>query len=168
MPLQRGEEIVHANGVDLCVETFGDPADPAILLIMGAGALDGLVGGRVLRAARGRFALRRPLRPPRHRPLGHLRAGRAAVHRRATWSPDAVGVLDALRPGDAPTSSACRWAAAIAQQIALDHPDRVESLTLISTSPVVQSDPELPPMSERQPASGSSRRRSRTGPTARP
>jgi hypothetical protein len=24
--------IVHANGVDLCVETFGDDADPGILL----------------------------------------------------------------------------------------------------------------------------------------
>ena len=30
--------IVHANGVDLCVETFGDRADPAILLVMGAAA----------------------------------------------------------------------------------------------------------------------------------
>ena len=32
------EKILNANGVDLCVETFGDPADPAILLIMGASA----------------------------------------------------------------------------------------------------------------------------------
>jgi len=30
--------IVQANGVDLCVETFGDSADPAILLIAGAGS----------------------------------------------------------------------------------------------------------------------------------
>ena len=30
--------IVHANGVDLCVETFGAPTDPAVLLVMGAGA----------------------------------------------------------------------------------------------------------------------------------
>ena len=27
-----------ANGVDLCTEVFGDPADPPILLIMGVGA----------------------------------------------------------------------------------------------------------------------------------
>jgi hypothetical protein len=33
----RGE-IVDANGVDLCVESFGDSADPAILLIMGSSA----------------------------------------------------------------------------------------------------------------------------------
>jgi hypothetical protein len=30
------KRIVHANGVGLCVEPFGDPADPAILLIHGA------------------------------------------------------------------------------------------------------------------------------------
>jgi pimeloyl-ACP methyl ester carboxylesterase len=30
------ERIVRANGVDLCLETFGDPADPALLLIAGA------------------------------------------------------------------------------------------------------------------------------------
>jgi hypothetical protein len=29
------ERIVQANGVDLCVDTFGDPADPAMLLIAG-------------------------------------------------------------------------------------------------------------------------------------
>ena len=28
---------MHANGVDLCAETFGDPADPAILLVHGTG-----------------------------------------------------------------------------------------------------------------------------------
>jgi hypothetical protein len=27
------ERILRANGVDLCVETFGAPADPAVLLI---------------------------------------------------------------------------------------------------------------------------------------
>src|SRR5690348_3913803 len=41
-PLHRltpmGPGTVYANGVDLCVETFGDATDPAILLVMGAGA----------------------------------------------------------------------------------------------------------------------------------
>ncbi|MDT4973741.1 MAG: hypothetical protein QOG22_3884, partial [Pseudonocardiales bacterium] len=32
------EQLVRTNGVDLCVETFGDKGNPAILLIMGAGA----------------------------------------------------------------------------------------------------------------------------------
>jgi pimeloyl-ACP methyl ester carboxylesterase len=33
-----GPTIVNASGVELCVETFGAPADPAVLLIMGAAA----------------------------------------------------------------------------------------------------------------------------------
>ncbi len=33
-----GERMVEVNGVGLCVETFGDARDPAVLLVMGAGA----------------------------------------------------------------------------------------------------------------------------------
>ena len=32
------ERMIEANGVELCTESFGDPADPPILLIMGIGA----------------------------------------------------------------------------------------------------------------------------------
>ena len=32
------ERMIEANGVALCTEPFGDPADPAILLVMGIGA----------------------------------------------------------------------------------------------------------------------------------
>src|SRR5207244_202105 len=38
MRLPANEEIVRVNGVELCVGTFGAPADPAILLIMGSSA----------------------------------------------------------------------------------------------------------------------------------
>jgi len=31
------ERIVKANGIDIWCEDFGDPADPALLLVMGAG-----------------------------------------------------------------------------------------------------------------------------------
>src|SRR5256885_17098829 len=35
------DRLVHANGVQLCVETFGDDRDPAILLISGStGSMD--------------------------------------------------------------------------------------------------------------------------------
>lgn len=34
----NGEKLFGINGVELCVETFGDPSDPAILLIDGAAA----------------------------------------------------------------------------------------------------------------------------------
>ena len=32
------ERMIDANGVRLCTEPFGDPADPPILLVMGMGA----------------------------------------------------------------------------------------------------------------------------------
>ena len=44
--------------------------------------LDALVGGGLLPDARRRRAVRDPLRPPRHRPLDHLRARAARIHRR--------------------------------------------------------------------------------------
>src|ERR671931_2234799 len=31
------ERMIEANGVELCAEPFGDPADPPILLVMGTG-----------------------------------------------------------------------------------------------------------------------------------
>ena len=78
--LQRsGERIVRANGVDLCVETFGDPRDPAILLIGGAASsMDWWHDGLCERLAGG-AAVRRPLRPAGHRAIGDLRARQAAV-----------------------------------------------------------------------------------------
>ena len=33
--MEPNERIIRANGVDLCFQTFGDRADPPILLIMG-------------------------------------------------------------------------------------------------------------------------------------
>ena len=35
---QSSERMHRVNGVDLCTESFGNPADPAVLLIMGATA----------------------------------------------------------------------------------------------------------------------------------
>ena len=36
--LSHGEQLLEINDVELCVETFGKPSDPAILLIDGAAA----------------------------------------------------------------------------------------------------------------------------------
>jgi pimeloyl-ACP methyl ester carboxylesterase len=30
--------VAHANGIDICFDTFGDPADPTVLLVMGLGS----------------------------------------------------------------------------------------------------------------------------------
>ena len=32
------ETMIQANGVDLCIQSFGNPADPTVLLVMGATA----------------------------------------------------------------------------------------------------------------------------------
>jgi pimeloyl-ACP methyl ester carboxylesterase len=61
---------------------------------------------------------------------------------------DVVGLLDAfgLESAHLVGMSVGGW---IGQLVALDHPDRVASLTLISTSPTAgPSDPDLPEMSE--------------------
>ncbi len=31
------ERLINVNGVELCTESFGDPADPPIVLVMGIG-----------------------------------------------------------------------------------------------------------------------------------
>jgi pimeloyl-ACP methyl ester carboxylesterase len=137
--------IVQANGVDLCVETFGDRTDPAILLIMGSGAsMDWWEDDFCERLAAGRrFAIR----------YDHRDTGRSVSY--APGAPeyggpdlvaDAVGVLDALGVARAHVVG-FSMGGALAQLVALDHRERVASLTLISTSPA-GPEPDLPPMTE--------------------
>ena len=59
-PMEPNERIIRANGVDLCVQTFGDRADPPILLIMGgASSMDWWEDGFCERLAAGsRFVIR--------------------------------------------------------------------------------------------------------------
>src|SRR6185503_7311313 len=59
---------------------------------------------------------------------------------------DAVGVLDALDVASAHVVG-ISMGGGIAQMIALDHPDRVITLTLIATSPAGPGADDLPPVS---------------------
>ena len=136
------ERMVEANGVELCTESFGESADPPILAIMGAGASMLWCDERFCRmlAGGGRFVIR----------FDHRDTGRSVTYEPghpgytgADLVADAVGILDAyeLPAGHLVGVSA---GGAVAQLLALDHPQRVLSLTLISTSPATPGDRDLP------------------------
>jgi pimeloyl-ACP methyl ester carboxylesterase len=137
------ERMIEANGVRLCTESFGDPADPPILLVMGLGASMLWWEEDFCRmlANRDRFVLR----------YDHRDTGRSVTYEPggpgytgADLVADAVGVLDAhgIQAAHVVGVSA---GGGFAQLLALDHPDRVRSLVLISTSPVTPGDRGLPP-----------------------
>jgi pimeloyl-ACP methyl ester carboxylesterase len=145
--MEPNKRIIRANGVDLCVQTFGDRADPPILLIMGgASSMDWWEEGFCERLMAGsRFVIRYD-----HRDTGRSVSYEpgAAPYSLRDLAEDAVGLLDAfgLESAHLVGMSMGGW---IGQLVALEHPDRVASLTLISTSPTAgPSDPDLPEMSE--------------------
>lgn len=139
-------DIVEVNGVDLCVDAVGDPADPAILLIAGLGSsMDWWEEEFCERlAAGGRFVIRYD-----HRDTGQSASYPAGApgYTGADLAADAVGVLDAFGRRSAQLAG-ISMGGALAQQVALAHPDRVDALVLFSTSPAVPVGSELPAMSE--------------------
>jgi pimeloyl-ACP methyl ester carboxylesterase len=141
--MESNEKIVRANGVDLCVGTFGDPANPAILLIHGAAAsMFGWEDEFCERLASGsRFVIRYDHRDT-GRPVSYEPG--APQYTLRDLVADAVGLIDAFDLGSAHLVGRS-MGGAIAMPAALDYPDRVASLTLIGTSP---GGSDLPPMSE--------------------
>ena len=138
------ERILPVRGVELCVDTLGDPADPAIVLIGGsASALDHWADefcGRL--AAGGRFVIRYD-----HRDTGrsvHYPPGQPG-YTGDDLAEDIVGVLDGLGVKHAHLVG-ISMGGALAQVVALDHPARVDSLVLMSTSLAIPSGQELPSM----------------------
>ena len=137
-----------ANGVDLCVQTFGEAADPSILLIGGAEcSMDWWEDEFCeLLAAGPRFVIRYDQRDT-GQSITYLPG--APEYDGTDLTADAVGVLDALgieRAHIVGMSSG----GGVGQELALEYADRVATLTLISTSPVgprPADRPDLPPMS---------------------
>ncbi|ADB35955.1 alpha/beta hydrolase fold protein [Kribbella flavida DSM 17836] len=138
------EQLLNVHGVELCVETFGDPADPPILLIHGAAASMDYweTAFCELLAAGPRYVVR----------YDHRDTGRSVSY--PPGKPgytgtdlvrDPVGILDALGIGRAHVAG-LSMGGGIAQQLVLDFPDRVRSLTLIATSPLGD---DLPPAADR-------------------
>jgi pimeloyl-ACP methyl ester carboxylesterase len=139
------ERMIEANGVELCTEPFGDPADPPILLVMGIGAsmLWWEEGFCRRLADGGRFVIR----------YDHRDTGRSATYEPgqpgysgADLVADAAGVLDAYEIAAAHVVGVSAGGA-LAQLFALDYADRVLSLVVISTSLAVSTDRRLPPPS---------------------
>ena len=139
---------ITANGVEICVQTFGQAGDPAILLIAGAEcSMDWWEDEFCeLLAAGPRFVIRYDLRDTGQSvtyPPG------APEYDGSDLTADALGVLDALgieRAHIVGMSSG----GGMGQELALVHADRVATLTLLSTSPVgprPADRPDLPPMS---------------------
>ena len=137
------ERMIEANGVELCTESFGDPADSPVLLVMGTGAsmLWWEEGFCQMLADGGRFVIR----------YDHRDTGRSVTYepRRPEYTgadlvADAVGVLDAYGIPAAHLVGASAGGA-FAQLLALEFAERVLSLVLISTSPATPGARDLPP-----------------------
>jgi pimeloyl-ACP methyl ester carboxylesterase len=137
------ERIIEAGGIQLCTEPFGEPTDPPVLLVMGLGASMLWWEEEFCRslADGGRLVIR----------YDHRDAGRSTTYEPgrpgyngADLVADAAGVLDAYGLGSAHVVGVSAGGA-MAQLLALDFADRVLSLVLISTSPAIPVDRDLPP-----------------------
>jgi len=139
------ERFAEADGVRLCYQSVGDPGDPTILLVAGvASPMDWWPADLCAAlAARGRHVVR----------YDHRDTGRSTTC--PPGAPDYTGrdvTEDALRVLDAVGAPRAHlvglsMGGAIAQELALEHPDRVASVTLMATTRAVRGpdDADLPP-----------------------
>ncbi len=144
----RGSETttVRVGGdAELCVEAIGDPARPAILLIGGATwSMDWWEDELCRRLAdRGRLVVRYDQRDT-GRSTSSPRG--APGYSGADLVGDAVGVLDGLGIVRAHVVG-LSMGGGVAQHLALEHRDRLATLTLMSTSPIDPTVGDLPGMS---------------------
>lgn len=127
------ETMIAARGIEIASDAFGDPADPASLLIMGAGAsmllwedafCERLAGG-------GRFVIRFD-----NRDVGQTTCCPPGEpnYTLQDMADDAVAVLDHYGAPQAHIIGAS-MGGMIAQLVALRHPERALSLALIMSSP---------------------------------
>jgi pimeloyl-ACP methyl ester carboxylesterase len=137
--------LVPVNGVELCVETFGDAATPPILLISGAAASMDYWDTAFCRrlATGGRHVIRYD-----HRDTGESVSyppGKPS-YTGEDLTADAAALIGALAGGQAHVVG-ISMGGGIAQHLAIDYPALVASLTLLSTSPGPADD--LPPPTQR-------------------
>ncbi|MBW0117297.1 alpha/beta fold hydrolase [Pseudonocardia abyssalis] len=140
------ETRVATAGAELCVQTFGSPEDPAVLLIAGAASsMDWWEDAFCARLAEGgRYVVRYD-----HRDTGTSTSWPAGEpgYTGADLTADALGVLDGLGVAAAHVVG-ISMGGGIGQELALEHAGRVATLTLLSTSPIGSVRATLPPMRE--------------------
>ncbi len=135
-----------ANGIELEYDTFGDPADPPLVLVMGLGAqmITWETAFCELVAARGFFVVRYDNRDvglstyfddAPTPDLAALASGdlATAAYTLSDLADDAVGLFDALGIAKAHVVGAS-MGGMIVQQLAIDHPDRLLSVTSIMST----------------------------------
>jgi len=134
--------MIEAKGVELAAEAFGDPADPPVLLIMGAMASMLWWPDAFCRrlAAQGRYVIRYDNRDTG---LSTKYAPGNPPYTMDDMAEDAAAVLDAYGIASAHIV-AMSLGGMIGQILALTRPGRVRSLTLLSSTPI-GLDLDLPP-----------------------
>jgi pimeloyl-ACP methyl ester carboxylesterase len=136
------ERIIRADGVELATQSFGDPAHPPVLLIMGimASMLWWPDAFCERLALRGRSIVRYDNRDTGLStafPLGN------PTYTSDDMIDDAIRILDGYAIPSAHIVG-MSMGGALAQLVALKHPARVASLTVISSSPVGADTSSLP------------------------
>ncbi|UHA72891.1 alpha/beta fold hydrolase [Paenibacillus sp. 481] len=144
------EQITQMNGIEICSESFGNPADPPVLLIMGAMCSmvywDAEFCQRL--ADTGRYVIRYD-----NRDVGRSTTNEPGKleYNAVDMANDAVGVLDAYGIDQAHIVG-LSLGGMIAQLISVNHPQRVLTITMIGTGSIFESEldnEEVPPMDER-------------------
>lgn len=135
------EKAVVANGAEIMTAATGDPGDPPVLLIMGVMASmlwwpDAFVAAL---AGAGRYVIRYDNRDTGR--STHWAQGQPG-YSFSDMADDAVAVMDGYGFASAHVVG-MSMGGMIAQQVALRYPDRVRSLTILSSSPLDVKD--LPP-----------------------
>ena len=154
--MEPRETIVRARGVELCTQTFGDAADPTILLVHGIGAaMDFWDEELCRRLAAGPHQVVRY----DHRDTGQSTTypPGAPGYTGRDLADDILTILDGLGVDSAHLVGQS-MGGALAQEVALDHPERVRSLTLVSTTAVgaLPEGLDLPPPTDELAATFSS------------